>query len=551
MEKMKNADIDTTFNSAQLLSIPSQRVEPPTHSTPKRTDINDGRPIFDESSISSCDTDHNRTTISTKKADDVYNNNNKRSRKVPKLEKPEATQPTSRPVSSASVANTISSTAPKNLLGIERNKSSLNFGYVPIGQSLILRQKVWNCDKEKMHIKCSILFINEDEEFSSDHFKIVNVSAPIMRPGESCEIEVQYAPIKVERNLARLALERINGNSLRYSFTLIGNGGNADLRFDRNFEEGIAFQATSSRAMIIRPDIFNRFWLTFENKGQRSAFVFLIATDRRGNILSREAGQDQQKISIQPAQFVLDPLPSASDIDTCESVKSKHNLNVLIRVDEAFDWTLDEEDESMIPSLNSSQPLIKNGKQQTNNLNLTKIDNQVRKSICGRDSILSSASTTSLHSDYAFQIHVYWGEESQRQRLKYWEREFRPYLLGGLRFTGHFQNEHEMNIEQKGRLQKCVHSGDAQQFRDTLRIRQFNVIDERARVYFPSEQQPLLNMFRNKSILLRQICPGEETSLMNGSATMMLSPQRTKDTSTRIGLSKLPCIFEGKRKQNF
>jgi hypothetical protein len=45
----------------------------------------------------------------------------------------------------------------------------------------------------------------------------------------------------------------------------------------------------------------------FDFLNLRPAFVFLIAIDHRGNILSKEIGHDQQQVSLQPAQFVLDP----------------------------------------------------------------------------------------------------------------------------------------------------------------------------------------------------------------------------------------------------
>lgn len=38
-----------------------------------------------------------------------------------------------------------------------------------------------------------------------------------MRPGEWCEICVQYTPTKVERNAGRLVIDRENGIRFRYS----------------------------------------------------------------------------------------------------------------------------------------------------------------------------------------------------------------------------------------------------------------------------------------------------------------------------------------------
>jgi hypothetical protein len=90
-----------------------------------------------------------------------------------------------------------------------------------------------------------------------------------MSPGECCEITVLYEPTKVGRDVARLAVERENGPRIRYSFSLIGTGGTAHLCLDRFFQSGMAQQSTSGRVIVIRPDIFERFWLHFENRGER------------------------------------------------------------------------------------------------------------------------------------------------------------------------------------------------------------------------------------------------------------------------------------------
>lgn len=59
----------------------------------------------------------------------------------------------------------------KSLLGVEQDKSMLNFGYVSIGESLTLKQKIWNCDNEQMRIKCSIL-LDENVEQEEECFKV-------------------------------------------------------------------------------------------------------------------------------------------------------------------------------------------------------------------------------------------------------------------------------------------------------------------------------------------------------------------------------------------
>lgn len=44
-----------------------------------------------------------------------------------------------------------------------------------------------------------------------------------MQPGEWCEITVKYEPEKIERNVARLAVERENGAHFRYSVRILAN----------------------------------------------------------------------------------------------------------------------------------------------------------------------------------------------------------------------------------------------------------------------------------------------------------------------------------------
>ncbi|KAL7076034.1 hypothetical protein ACQ4LE_004541 [Meloidogyne hapla] len=564
--KIARDDLDASFGSGKL-SIPSQRGATPKHSTPKRPDWNDERIPLEQSTI--CDEFEKKSAISIaapnkpellsekeflanylqieydKKRhssmkdgrNDILNNlvtpdhiprdfsNNGLNRKIPKFD-----TPTYRPISSASDTDSLSSLTRKSLLGIEQDKSLLNFGYVSIGESLTLKQKIWNCDNEQMRIKCSILI---DESLEEGIFKITNISTPIMRPGEWCEICVQYTPTKVERNAGRLVIERENGIRFRYSFSLYGVGGGALLSLNANYEAGIAFESTSGRVIIVRPDVFSRFWLIFENKGQRSAFVSLIAIDRRGNILSREVGLDQQQISIKPAQFVLDAYSEDGD---------KHKMNVLIRVDESFNWIADN-DNIGIKSSNNNK---KNPKQEGEG------------DICGgRDSILSSASTSSFQEDCAFQLLSYWGEEGQRQRIKCWEKTFKPFYLNGFRFTGKFANEKEFNAEQKRRAQQTVKEEDAKEFKDLLRIIKLNVIDERARIYFPTQPdaiQPVLDMYRNQSILLSEVCQNEESS--PSTSQMFLSsngrgriPSTSSNGSTTQDIQKMR-IFSGRDQQN-
>lgn len=110
--------------------------------------------------------------------------------------------------------------------------------------------------------------------------------------------------------------------------------------------------------------------------------------------------------------------------------------------------------------------------------------------INGRDSLLSSASASNSQSDCAFQILAYWGEENQRQRLKWfyfeinnfhlimifsWERAYKPFYKDGFRFTGCFENEQQLNLEQRGKLQENVKEDDALEFKNTLRIVRMNV----------------------------------------------------------------------------
>nr|CAD2174273.1 unnamed protein product [Meloidogyne enterolobii] len=564
-------ELDTTFGSGKL-SIPSQRGAIPKHSTPKRPDWNDERIPLEQSTI--CDEFERMSSISNNEPNkpdlsekeflsnylqiefdkkrcsmkegrnDVLNNvnipdqiprdlsNNGLNRKIPKFD-----TPTFRPISSASDTDSLSSLTRKSLLGIEQDKTILNFGYVSIGESLTLKQKIWNCDNEQMKIKCSILV---DESLEDGIFKITNVSTPIIRPGEWCEICVQYTPTKVERNAGRLVIERESGIRFRYSFSLYGVGGGALLSLDANYKAGIAFESTSGRVVVVRPDVFSRFWLIFENKGQRSAFVNLIAIDRRGNILSKEVGLDQQQISIKPSQFVLDSYSEDGD---------KHKMNVLIRVDESFNWIAENNDNIGIKSTNNNN---KNTKQEGEG------------DICGgRDSMLSSASTSSFQEDCAFQLLSYWGEEGQRLRIKCWEKAFKPFYLNGFRFTGKFVNEKEFTAEQKRKAQQCVKEEDAREFKDLLRIIKFNVIDERARIYFPTQPdsiQPVLEMFRNQSVLLREVCQNEEISYCSASTSQIFPSSnggrgRIPSTSSSGGgspshdIQKMR-IFSGRDQQN-
>ncbi|KAF7636033.1 hypothetical protein Mgra_00004482 [Meloidogyne graminicola] len=532
---MKN-DLNTSIGSGKL-SIPSQQGVPPKHSTPNRPDWKDERIPLEQSTI--CDEFEHKSSISTTTANYIFyslqkppeflsekdflsnfiqiefdkkrhssmkegfNNyintpdlprdisNNGLNRKIPKFDSPAC-----RPISSASDTDSLASLTRKSLLGVEQDKSMLNFGYVSIGESLTLKQKIWNCDNEQMRIKCSIL-LDENVEQEEECFKITNVSTPIMRPGEWCEICVQYTPTKVERNAGRLVIDRENGIRFRYSFSLYGVGGGALLSLDINFEAGIAFESTSGRVIVIKPDTFSR----------QHSFP-LIAIDRRGNILSRE--------------------------------------NVLIRVDETFAWISDNDN----IGIKSNKTTPKHEGEQVGDF-------------CGgRDSILSSASTSSFLEDCAFQILSYWGEEGQRQRIKwliFWEKAFKPFYLNGFRFTGKFENEKEFTAEQKRKAHLNVKEEDAKEFKNLLRILKFNIIDERANLYFPTQQdaiQPVLDMYKNQSILLRE---NEESSYYNTSNSQMFlsSNGRARIQSTSSSGSTVPNtqqkpmrIFSGRDQQN-
>jgi hypothetical protein len=48
----------------------------------------------------------------------------------------------------------------------------LNYGFVPIGQSLPICQRIWNHDKAKMLIKCSILSTDNDDVLENSPFKV-------------------------------------------------------------------------------------------------------------------------------------------------------------------------------------------------------------------------------------------------------------------------------------------------------------------------------------------------------------------------------------------
>uniref|UniRef100_A0A914NC90 Uncharacterized protein n=1 Tax=Meloidogyne incognita TaxID=6306 RepID=A0A914NC90_MELIC len=99
-----------------------------------------------------------------------------------------------------------------------------------------------------------------------------------------------------------------------------------------------------------------------------------------------------------------------------------------------------------------------------------------------------------------------------------------------------------------------------------LRIELFffkKVIDERARIYFPTQPdsiQPVLEMFRNQSVLLREVCQNEEISYCSASTSQIFLSSnggrgRNPSTSSSGGgspshdIQKMR-IFSGRDQQN-
>jgi hypothetical protein len=85
---------------------------------------------------------------------------------------------------------------------------------------------------------------------------------------------------------------------------------------------------------------------------------------------------------------------------------------------------------------------------------------------------------------------AYWGEEGQRQRVRWffyfyiyffnfkffrWEKAYKPFYLNGFRFSGIFTNEKEFTAEQKRKALQSVKEEDAKEFLNLLRIIKFNV----------------------------------------------------------------------------
>uniref|UniRef100_A0A914HZI3 Uncharacterized protein n=1 Tax=Globodera rostochiensis TaxID=31243 RepID=A0A914HZI3_GLORO len=532
--------------AAQLLfSIPSQQPDPPKHSTPKSgEDV--GRPVFDESAIYQIDFDRKSSTSSAVShrinnapilsereqvnnflenelqkrrttaalnagikeqsldslnkrivRDDLPCSSSRDSattadlmaayRKMPKFEIPR----NSRPLSSASDTDMASSSRPSKL-AFERGKDKLNFYCVPIGEALVLRLRVWNVDSMQMRLKCGI---SDEKGREHPNFTIFEVTAPIMEPGGQCEIAVQYKPTKVERNFAHLVVERTNCEYFKKTFQLIGDGGCADVGLAAsNYTDGVAKKATSSQAVVIQPNDPNHFWLEFENRGQRPAYVKLVTTNRIGKSIPNE------QICINPEQFVLN-----SD--------TQNRWKVSVRVSETFDWC----GEISPPRFDSigrqhSKEVVVFGKRPP------------RESVGtggGRDSILSSSSSGTASSqqqqpDCAFRIEAHWGEEQQRQRLKCWQWKSKlPALVNGLQFTSTFEGEHPTTIAQRQKISATLTDGEAAEFKNSLRQLTFNVVNVQAKAYFPPWQpdvkHPIIELYRNQSRLLKETIPDEES----------------------------------------
>ena len=544
-------DLNSTFNSAQLLSIPSQQGEPPKHSTPKRPDWGDPLLELDQSSICDQMSGHhsfrsNTSSIGKEKNNltnyfdklDLQDHEYVRSKRMPTasasssatkeysyglLNRAAVNMPSSRgpslggatrkvvkrdqevPVMTSRAGSAISEAkkhwsndSPK-FLGIERGKETLDFGYVSIGESLKQRRKVWNCDRVQMQISCKILSMAKEEPPESNCFQVVEMSSPVLGPGEFCEITVQYAPTLVEKNMARLVVERQSGAQSRFSFPLVGYGGKAQLGLQVNFDTGIAMRPTSGQSINILPELLERFFLTFENEGQRPLFVFLMAIDRSSN--KNGQGQEQQQLSMKPERFVVEPMGGK---------RANTRTNVLIRRPESME-------------LGKSNPLM------------------------GRESILSSASTNGQsETNCPLQILAYWGEEEQRQRLKCWEKMQRQiFQINGFRFTGEFANEAPLNLKQKEKVSAATREDTDQEFQRSLRITRFNVFDHQVAHYFPVQLQPELYrfIFPDKTLLVRE---GDTTMMSNNScvnnrtcATTATTPRRQKETTPAASRSRL------------
>ncbi|KAL3115154.1 hypothetical protein niasHT_016247 [Heterodera trifolii] len=480
-------------------------------------DILNKRFVRDDMPLSSC-----RDTATTAELVAAY-------RKMPKFDEPR----NSRPVSSASEMDLASSSRSK--LAFERGKDKLNFYCVPIGDCLTLRLKVWNVDTMQMRLKCEI---TDERGETQPNFKIVEVTAPIMEPGGQCEIAVQYQPTKVETNFAHLVLERTNCEHFKKSFQLIGHGGSACVGLSAsNYEDGIAKKAASSQAIVLRPDDPNHFWLEFENQGQRPGYVKLVATNRFGKAIPGD------QINIKPNQFVL----NASGCGGGDGKVQKQNFRkVSVRVCDSFDWCgevspprqqLQLMDNIMMAHA-KEMPMgtATNGKRRCQSQQQQRRERDSGAATAGtaggtattlatRDSMLSSSSSSASAAavGVAFRIETHWGEEQQRQRLKCWcWKRKEPRTMNGLDFLSNFEGEMSTSILQREKIAATLTDGEAAEFKNSLRQLTFNVVNAQAKAYFAQLQedaQPLIELYRNQSRLLRETIPGEDSTFMANSPT--------------------------------
>ncbi|KAL3109912.1 hypothetical protein niasHT_016528 [Heterodera trifolii] len=124
-----------------------------------------------------------------------------------------------------------------------------------------------------------------------------------------------------------------------------------------------------------------------------------------------------------------------------------------------------------------------------------------------RDSMLSSSSSSASAASVgvAFRIETHWGEEQQRQRLKCWcWKRKEPRTMNGLDFLSHLRS-------------KCRSILQCEKIAALLT---FNVVNAQAKAYFAQLQedaQPLIELYRNQSRLLRETIPGEDSTFMANS----------------------------------
>ncbi|GMT28032.1 hypothetical protein PFISCL1PPCAC_19329, partial [Pristionchus fissidentatus] len=270
-----------------------------------------------------------------------------------------------------SVVTTASEKSSLDARDLQSKQRELDFGYTSVGDSRVMMFRGSN--GHSFPISYHFSFKKEDtraEEGREPHFKILDGNQITVDGGESFQVRVQFRPSEVASFNNRLII-RVSGGgrSSQFGVSLFGVGGITNI-IPVNRTGLFACRSSSDFTIHAMGGLVS---LGVENNGTRSGYVRAVVVDRYGN-------------KINGVEFT----PSDSLIVPAKSHKP-------MKVD-------------------MTKADLMNGGRSSSSLGNSHGMGSRRSSTSSLTSIGSSASSDGMRS-VAYTIVLYWGEDTQRQRM--------------------------------------------------------------------------------------------------------------------------------------